>query len=454
MKLDFKKAFYLGFGFFGVMMVWTLYNSFVPILLKNFIASNALIGLIMTFDNILAVTIQPIIGAASDRTRSTLGRRMPYLLIGTPLAAVSLSFIPFVKLFWLFISVIVMMNVFMALFRTPLIALMPDVIPSAQRSSANGVINFMGGAGALIALFGGGILFDINRKIPFVAVGVVLVFSIILVFLRIKEPAAEVDSRESNDISIRMITVSFISVVIGICIFFFLRKTEILDGLLSGVFEDSLHGQLLLSILIFAVIVFIAVSRSVDKNALFIFLAIFCWFFSYNGMETFFTLFGQNSLHITPGRASMILGVFSLSFIVFAIPSGFAANRIGRKRTIILGIFVLMIAVLSIGFVGSIPIIIIVMVVGGIAWACININSYPMICDLATDDTLGTYTGLYYFFSMLAQTISPPVMGIAIDITGNYKTVFYIAPVFFALALILMMFVKGGEAERSRQQMD
>jgi len=213
MKLDYKKTFLLGFGFLGVSVVWTFYNSFAPILLKGFIASNALIGLIMTFDNILAVTIQPIIGAASDKTKTKIGRRMPYLLIGAPLAAIFFALIPVAQTLTLLLTFIVLMNLSMAIFRSPVIALMPDIFPSPVRSKANGVINFMGGAGALVAVFAGGALFNMNRDVPFIVIAAVMLVAIIVVYLTIKEPK-EIASDAAEDISWKLVKVSTIALAV------------------------------------------------------------------------------------------------------------------------------------------------------------------------------------------------------------------------------------------------
>ncbi len=448
MKLDYKKTFLLGFGFLGVSVVWTFYNSFVPIILKGFIASNALIGLIMTFDNILAVTIQPIIGAASDKTKTRVGRRMPYLLIGAPLAAIFFALIPVAQTLTILLGLIILMNLSMALFRSPVIALMPDIFPSPVRSKANGVINFMGGAGALVAVFAGGALFNMNRDVPFIVIAAVMLVAIIVVFLTIKEPK-DIPAEAGEDISWRLVKVSTIALAVGIVSFLLLNKTGALDSFLTFFEADAIYqGHMLIALAIFAVIVFVTILRWVHKSTIFIFLSIFFWFFGYNAVETFFTLYGVNTLGLKAGTASMILGIFIITFIIFAIPSGFVATRFGRKKTIITGLLLLIIPMGFMAFTSSIPAIVAVMFLSGVGWACVNINSFPMIWDISTEEMLGTYTGLYYFFSMLAQTISPPIVGVFIDYNGgDYQSMFYIVPAFFLLALITMLFVKGGEAK-------
>jgi MFS family permease len=449
MKLDYRKTFLLGFGFLGVSVVWTFYNSFVPILLKGFIASNALIGLIMTFDNILAVTIQPIIGAASDKTRTKIGRRMPYLLVGAPLAAVFFALIPVAQTLQLLLTFIILMNLSMALFRSPVIALMPDIFPSPLRSKANGVINFMGGAGALVAVFAGGALFNMNRDIPFIALAAVMLTAIIVVYLTIKEPK-DIPAEASEDISWKLVKVSTIALAVGVVSFLILNKTGVLDSFLTFFKQEAIYqGHMLIALALFALIVFVTILRWVHRSTIFIFLSIFFWFFGYNAVETFFTLYGVNTLGLKAGTASMILGIFIITFIIFAIPSGFIATRVGRKKTIITGLLLLIFPMACLAFTTSLPAIIAVMFISGVGWAAVNINSFPMIWDISTEEMLGTYTGLYYFFSMLAQTISPPIIGIFIDYNrGDYQSMFYIVPAFFLLALVTMLFVKGGEAKK------
>jgi len=446
MKLDFKKTFIIGLGFFGVSLVWSLYNAFVPVILEGFVTSATIIGLFMTIDNILAVTVQPIVGAVSDKTKTKIGRRMPYILIGAPLAAIFYIYIPLATFFWHLIGAIILMNFFMALYRSPVVALMPDMIPSENRSKANGVINFMGGFAALLVFFIGGKIFDIDRKLPFFGVAIILLFAVALLFLIIKEPK-KIKHVASEDITQSLVKISTIAIVVGIAIFLLFNQLHLFSATFSNFFGSPYQGHILMALIVFASIVFFMLLRKVEKSAIFIFIAIFAWFFGYNGVETFFTLYGIHTLGLTAGKAAFFLGIFALSFMIFAIPSGFVGDKYGRKKTIIAGLIGLGSLMGSLAFTTSIPFIYVVMVFGGFSWAAININSIAMIWDNTTDEMLGTYTGLYYFFSMLAQTVSPPVLGIFKDKTGSYQTMFSIVPIFFFIALICMLFVKKGEAK-------
>ena len=188
-QLNYGKIFLLGFGFFGVSVVWGLYNAFVPIFLADkFKLSPVFIGFFMTLDNIAALVIQPPIGAWSDKLRTPLGRRMPFILVGAPLSAVAFGFIPLAAVLPLFVACTSTLLLSMALWRTPVVALMPDITPSLHRSQANGIVNFMGGAGAIVAFLGGSALYKMNHAFPFWFGSALVVIAAGLVLIFIKEP--------------------------------------------------------------------------------------------------------------------------------------------------------------------------------------------------------------------------------------------------------------------------
>jgi len=425
-KMSYPETFVLGFGFFGVSLIWALYNAFVPIFLKSFAISSMLVGFIMTFDNILAVVLQPYIGFLSDSTRTKMGRRKPFILIGAPLGALFFMGIPFAKLsniFWM-ILIIILMNIAMAIFRSPVIALMPDLVPSRDRSKANGVINFMGGFGSLLAFFIGGILFDMNQSLPFLAGGVALLISSSLVLTLIREPVISRQTDKKEKVN-------------------FAGSFKTLLSSLKNLIKDK------------------------DKSLLFILLAIFFWFCGFGTLETFFTIYGTQYLEVTAGSASIALGLFSLMFMVFSIPAGFIGSKIGRKKTIIIGLLILIFCLFMVSMITikqdtttlngldamfKIPrtsefmLIQIFLVIAGIGWGCININSLPMVVDMVTEDKVGGHTGLYYFFSMMASIVAPPLVGGVIDIL-SYPSMIKFSVLAFLAALLCILFVKKGEAQ-------
>lgn len=407
MKLDYRRTFLLGFGFFGISVIWSIYNSYVPIFLKEYGISLAAVGLIMTFDNWIAIVIQPWIGFVSDRTRTRIGRRKPFLLIGAPLAAIFFCLIPILHLNLVqtmgalaaLMAVAVVMNIAMSLFRTPTIALMPDITPSALRSQANGIINFMGGLGTAIAFLGGAFLYDAGRGLPFFAAALIMLGAVAMVLVFIREPV----EREGEPAS---------------------ATAEKRQGVLPTIKE--------------------IISDS-DKSALFILLAILFWFIGYNALETFWTTYGKEFLGIKESSASAMLTYFALSFLLFALPAGFIAGKIGRKRTIIIGLTALTVLFAGGYFTTNLTYLSVMLVAGGISWALVNVNSLAMVVDIAPQSKLGSYTGLYYFFSMGGAIISPPVVGKLIDMTG-YQSMFIVTPLFMLLALLCMTRVTRGEA--------
>jgi Na+/melibiose symporter-like transporter len=344
MKLNYGKTFLLGFGFFGVSVIWMVYNSFVPLFLANkFNLEPWLIGFFMTLDNIAALLIQPPVGAWSDRLRTPIGRRMPFILIGAPIGALAFGLIPMASILPLFVACTSTLLLSMAFWRTPVIALMPDITPSQFRSQANGIINFMGGVGSIIATLGGSRLYKINPAYPFWMGSVLVIVASLLLFTFIKEP---------KDIPV--------------------QKGEEPD--LWKSFKEVISDK--------------------DKSALRILLAIFFWFVAYNAIEAFFTLYAQNVLGMPGEDGARLLGQLSLVFVLFALPAGYIGSFIGRRNTIMIGIVCLSAAMLSMFFVpastliipvtqlpvlGVVPVIGLILMFAGASWAFININSTVVI---------------------------------------------------------------------------
>src|SRR5512141_2917681 len=189
MKFSYGKIFLLGFGFFGVSVIWGVYNAFVPIFLADkFHLSPIVVGFFMTLDNIAALFIQPPVGAWSDRVRTPLGRRIPFILIGAPISAVAFGLIPMAAVLPLFVACTSTLLLRAALWRSAVVALMPDISPSAFRSQANGIINFMGGVGTIIALQTGGILYKMSPSFPFWLGSGLVLLAALVVYLFIEEP--------------------------------------------------------------------------------------------------------------------------------------------------------------------------------------------------------------------------------------------------------------------------
>ena len=274
---------------------------------------------------------------------------------------------------------------------------MPDFTPRPLRSKANGVINFMGGVGAVIAFLIGGFLFRLNEYLPFAVCSGIMMLTIIVMYLKIREPKEIAED-----------------------------KPDVPDEGTASVPKD----------------------KGVMLSLIFLLLAIFFWFVAYNAVETFFSTFGEKVLGIDKSQSSFMLSVFSAMLVIFSIPSGFIASRIGRKRTILIGITVLFLVFAALNFAIEMNtyIIYILLAIGGISWALININSYPMVVEMASNKGIGKYTGYYYFFSMTAAILSPVLFGFIKDLMGD-SILFIYSSIAMVLAFFFMMLVKHGESE-------
>lgn len=394
MKLNYKKVFLLGFGFFAVSITWSVYNSFMPKLLSNFTQNAALIGFIMTFDNYLALFIQPAVGSYSDKHETRFGKRMPFLMIGMPIAAVFLFLIPQYRGLKSLIFFLIMMNLAMSIFRAPVISLMPDITPLPLRSKANGIINIMGGVGAVIAYFVGAILWDKNPAYPFYLSGILVILSLIVLVRYINEKRDCINAVE---------TVKTI-------------EEEVLEK--DNTSDDKID----------------------KKSIIFLLIAICFYFIAYQGVEAFFTLYGEKFLGISVRSAVTSFTFISLSFLVFAYPAGLIGTKIGKKKTMIFGIIGLIVGFFLIALTKNISIVRAIFIFCGFSWSLININSYPFVVQLAPASKTGKLTGYYYFTSSIAAIISPPLLGTLINITKiSYGIVFFYGTVFAILSLIMML---------------
>ncbi len=429
-KLNYGKTFLIGFGFFGISVMWTLYNAYVPIFLQagnpdfkavgelGFGFKPGLTGFIMTLDNIAAFFLLPFIGVWSDRVWTRLGRRMPFILVLAPISIAAFILVPAavgmipvslngqtaqlggpLAMFMLALGLFLLA---MAGFRTPVIALMPDLTPSPLRSQANGIINMMGGIGTLIATLGSSILYKMGRITPFVFGGVLMAVAVLMLFIFVKE------RRES---------------VVA-------TADEEAEGF------SALRGIK-------------RVSPEARRSLWFLMGAIFCWFVGYNATETFLSSYAVTVLGISTGQAPLLLGVASLTFLVFAVPAGYIAARFGRRKTIITGLIVFGVLLLLNFFLRNPTLIWPIMGIGGLGWALVNINSLPMVVDTAASDAdVGTYTGLYYIASQLAAVVGPILNGHIVEWFGNdYNLIFVVTPLFFLFAILCMVQVTKGEAK-------
>jgi maltose/moltooligosaccharide transporter len=410
-------TFLIGIGFFTMGLMDPLYDSFVPMFLAKYIPSKGVIGTIMTLDNIFAILLIPIVSALSDRTRTGIGRRMPYILVTLPLTAIFFGIVPSAALRSLAFLVIALflLNLFKQAARGPVVALMPDIIPGEYRSEANGVINSMGGIAAIVGTVGLARLMDLDTvwpvigntkdKLPFVLSGILVVLATLVLFLFVKEKHAD-------------------------------QKTEKREPFFSSI-KVILANQ--------------------DKSALFILLSVFLWFMAYQGVLPFIAMYTMKYLGVSKGTSALSVGMVGISYAIFAIPSGVIAHKIGRRKTIrislaavaILGLLLFLhqpaTALFSLSQSGATITFFAIMFAFGIFWVSIVTNSFPMLWQMANYNNMGVYTGLYYTSSQLASILAPPITGFLIDAFG-FRALFPYLIVFILAAFLTMGFVRRGEA--------
>ncbi len=409
-RFPYSRTVVLGFGFLGISLVWPIFNQFIPIFLQAgnpaFTAETGLIGFglgpamaifIMTWDNLINVFVQPWVGERSDRTWNRFGRRKGWILLGVPVALVGFILIPFAQTVLAIAVFILITNAGMALFRSPTVAWLGDLFKPEQRSQANGIINLMGGVGGLLAFFIGGWLFDsVGRAAPFVFGAALLVVSTGIALVFVREPErVETENRGPE-------------------------KEGVLNNL-RQVFNNP------------------------DRSGLLILIGILLWFMAFNALEAGLSSYAVFKLEMSPGAASIAAGSITISFILMAIPAGFLGGRFGRKPVIMIGLVGLAVVLLG-GFVliDSPRTFVLFLVLSGILWALINVNSLPLVFDHGDESRIGAYTGLYYFSSQLAAVLGPTLSGIVVQSLGSdYTWLWLFSAIFMGLACITMVGVRS-----------
>ncbi len=410
MKLNYKRTFFVGLAFMSICAFWQVYDNVISLILKNtFHVRDGYIGVVLALDNILALFMLPLFGKLSDQTRTKIGRRMPYILGGTCMALLCVFLMPLAErmhnivLFFVGLGLVL---VAMATYRSPAVALMPDVTPKPLRSQANAVINLMGAVGGMVML-AAMMLFPVTGDTPHYATvfcieGVLMAVCIAVLFWKIKEPAL-VAEREQIE-----------------------RENGISDEE-TGVVDAG--GKM---------------PPAVLRSLVFILASVFFWFFGYNAVTSSFSRYAEQELG---GNFAQVLLVCTVAAIVSYLPVGFIAQRIGRKKTILIGILMLASAFCAGIFFHHIsPLLYIFFALAGMGWAFINVNSYPMVVELSKGSDVGKYTGYYYTVSMASQIFTPVLSNLLMEHVG-YRTLFPYATFFVLLSFVTMLFVKHGDAK-------
>jgi len=423
MKLNVAKTFAISLAFFTISLAWTLYNTFVPIFLMGnehipgLIRSSTVLGFIMTLDNIFGLIFQPYFGSLSDRTKTRFGRRMPFIIIGIPLAALFFTMIPFygnigslfktdLRLFALMFSVICM-NFFMSVYRAPATALMPDATPPALRSRANGIITAMGGLGTIIAFSLGGKLFNTNPKYPFIMGGVIMIIALAVLLIFHKEPEEPYSADESE-------------------------TDKISGGLLWGK-----NGQ--------------PSAISMTPSLLPMLLTVFFWYCGFECLNAFFTLYCQEKFSLLPGDATQMLAPMAVLFMICAFPAGYLGGRIGRKKAMLIGNAVIVVTFVIIFMLTEKNLLPVILGVSGAGWSLVTTNAYPAVAEMAPKGRTGLYTGYYYVFTFAASISSPILYGLVADMLKSQAYLFMFGCILFLLGMIFLIMVRKQDIQENNK---
>lgn len=435
MKLDNKHTILIGFAFLSICAFWQMYDSLVPLMLTNtFHINEVFSGAIMAADNVLALFLLPLFGSLSDKCNSRLGRRRPFILFGTLAAVVLMMGLPILSDSYRaaptggklagFIAVLGLLLVAMGTYRSPAVALMPDVTPKPLRSKANAIINLMGAVGGILYLLVTTFLYTDKEKdssfLPlFAIVAGIMLAALIVMMLLVDEPKLAARQKKYE-----------------------LAHPE------ENLAEATESGE--------------ALPREVKKSLAFLLCSIALWFIGYNGITTWFTTYAQNVWNMTLGDASTCLTVATAGAIVSYIPVGLVASRVGRRKTIRFGTLLLA-GSFATGFVYTLFashfcwLLYIPFALVGVAWASINVNSLPMVVEMCKGSEVGKFTGLYYTFSMSAQIVTPILAGALLRYV-SYQALFPYAAIFVFGSFITMGFVRHGdnrvEAKRGLEAFD
>lgn len=407
MKLNYKRTFFIGFAFLAISAFWQMYDNIVPLILQNtFHLSESVIGVIMAVDNVLAVFLLPIIGTFSDKVDTRLGKRTPFILFGTAAAVLLMLMLPMADKkgnMMLFVVALGATLLAMAMYRSPAVALMPDLTPKPLRSKANAIINLMGAIGGVYTLVLIKLLVG-KGKTPsylpvFLGVAGIMVLSVITLLCTTNEKKiAKLVAMEYPE-----------------------QEEEI---------AITPEGKL---------------DPAVKKSLVLILLSVLFWFAAYNAVTTAFSRYAVTVWNMEGGGYADCLMVATVAAIISYIPIGIIASKIGRKKTILIGIALMGSCFLMAAFMPEYhPIINVGFCMIGFGWAAIGVNSLPMVVEMSKSGDIGKYTGLYYTFSMSAQIATPILSGMLLDFV-SYRTLFPYAAVFSALAFVTMSMVKHGD---------
>lgn len=411
-KLNYRRTFFIGLAFLSICAFWQMYDNIIPLILQNtFHLNETFTGAIMAADNILAVFLLPFFGTLSDKANTRMGKRTPFIIVGTVVAVVFLMILPFAdknQNFVMFVVGLAVLLVAMGFYRSPAVALMPDLTPKPLRSKANAVINLMGAIGGVYTLLLIRFLVKEGKRpdytAVFVGVALLMAAAVVLLVLTVREKkiAAEIEKMEIGEEELAGETVT--------------QNTKELP-------------------------------KPVKKSLYMILLSIFFWFAAYNAVTTAFSRYAVKVWKLEGGGFADCLMVATVAAIFSYIPIGMISEKFGRKKCIQGGLVLLLISYLSAAFFPVYhPAINIGFILIGIGWASISVNSLPMVVEICSLGDVGKYTGVYYTFSMAAQIFTPIFSGFLMQ-NISYRVLFPYACVFTILAMFTTSMVKHGDSK-------
>ena len=428
-KLNYKRTFLIGLAFLSICSFWQMYDNIIPLILQNtYHLGETMTGAVMALDNVLAIFLLPVFGTLSDKVHTKLGRRMPFIVAGTILAVIFMMLLPMIdnaeKARWgtvesfsnqvIFLAVLFFTLVSMGLYRSPAVALMPDVTPNYLRSRANAVINLMGAVGGVYALImikvlvGKGETPDYLPLFASIAAVMAIAVGILVITIRENKLREEVEKAESAN---------------------------------AGTIEEKAMAEGTKGM-----------PKEVKRSMYFMLASIFLWFTAYNAVTTAFSRYTKVVWKMEGGSFANCLMVATVAAILSYIPIGNISAKIGRKKTIMGGVLLM-----AACYGGAIfareyhPIVNVAFALIGVAWAAINVNSYPMIVAMSSGSDVGKFTGTYYTFSMAAQILTPVLSGFLLE-NVSYNTLFPYALFFSLMAFLTMTQVRHGDVKPQKKE--
>lgn len=426
MKLNYKRTFLIGLAFLSISAFWQMYDNIIPLILQGtFQLGETITGVIMAADNVLALFLLPVFGSLSDKVDTRLGKRMPFIAGGTILSVIFLMLLPAadrMRNLALFIIALFALLISMGLYRSPAVALMPDLTPNKLRSKGNAIINLMGAVGGVYTLLMIKLLVGKgehpNYMPLFTSVAALMILAVGILALTINEK--KVKARMEAEI----------------------KAYEKSAGVIVET-EDTVEKEMGEAA---------PMPREVKKSMAFLLASIFLWFTAYNAVTTAFSRYTKVVWKLEGGGFADCLMVATVAAIISYIPIGNLSSKIGRKKTILGGIILMSLCYFAAIFASAYhPVINIAFAVIGVGWAAINVNSYPMIVEMSKGCNIGKFTGTYYTFSMTAQIFTPILSGFLLE-NVSYRSLFPYALIFSLLAFITMSQVRHGDARPDKKK--